>query len=556
MLLKNYSENKIKILFVVLSFSFVFTTSWGQVNTPSTLYSLNVRIDPDLNRIECKAEIRNPRDTCFSLTNSMKIKSVVADGKGVQFKKVPRGNSFDVTTNVHSPGTIVFEYSGQIFPDSLPQAVGTLNMIKPGLVELSDYIDWYPKMKNQSPFNYQLILSIPASYVTVLNGILREHKTRKKIIQERWESRQAVYGITLFTAPEMKKAILTKNGNTIEIYYTKLPVSYIDSMKNNLMKSMELLTELYGSPGSERLVQLVYSPRSSGAYARAPMILVSEKYALEQRNRKFGPERDFQLNSHEMAHYWSRANSGTTDDWINEGLAEYSAFMMSEKIIGKDFSGLLISEYQDIVNSSMTETSIVETPGDSRDREVNRYYKPTLLLYGLSQKYGEQRMAGFIKDLYARFVASGEATTSIFLEEVGNSFGKEAKDSFSEAVYRKSSVDSAGLPEISFATSDTIFLGKWTGPLTQFGTTTSFVLNLKQKDGNLIPSVDSPDQNVMDIPVSDLIISDDSISFKIGVASASFKGQLNNINLIIKGIFNQRGADYPLILSKMRTDER
>jgi len=552
MLFVYYPENKLKNLFTVLILNFVFTSSWGQSGIPSTFYWLNVSIDPHLNKIECKAEIQNPGDTCFLLTNSLKVNRVMLDGKAVQYNKLTVGNSYEIAINPHSLGTIFIEYSGQFISDSLPKAISALNMIKPSLVELSDYIDWYPRMKNHSSFNYELKLNVPSGNVTVVNGILTDVLPGVDYIQERWESRQPVYGITLVSAPGLKKSTLTKNGNTVDIYFSRLPVSYIDSMKNNLMKSLELLTELYGSPGAERIVQVIYSPRSAGAYARAPMILVSETYAQEQRYRKYGPERDFQLNSHEMAHYWSRANTGTTDDWINEGLAEYSALLMSEKIIGDEFSGLLVSEYLDIVNSSRTELSIVETPGDSRDREVNRYYKPTLLLYDLSQKYGDEKMAGFIKDLYARFVVSREATTAIFLEEIGNSFGKEARDSFSDALFRKGWIHQEEQPEIIYVTSDTTLLGKWEGPLTQFGTTTSFVLNLHQKDGKLIATVDSPDQNVTDIPVSDLKISDENISFRIGVASASFRGQFDYTNQVINGVFTQRGADYTLILSKKK----
>jgi hypothetical protein len=159
-------------------------------------------------------------------------------------------------------------------------------------------------------------------------------------------------------------------------------------------------------------------------------------------------------------------------------------------------------------------------------------------------------MAGFIKDLYTRFVVSREATTTIFLEEIGKSFGKEERDSFSDALYRKGWIHPEAPLQITYNASDTTLLGKWEGPLTQFGTTTTFVLNLRQKDGNLIPSVDSPDQNVTDIPVSDLKISHGSISFNIGIAAASFRGQVDYLNQIIKGVFTQRGADYPLILEK------
>jgi hypothetical protein len=212
MLIKNYSENKLTILLTVLILNFVFTTSWGQLNIPSTLYRLNVWIDPHLNRIECKAEIQNPGDTCFLLTNSLKIKSIILNGKALQYKKIPLGNSYEIAINTPSRGTIFFEYSGHFFSDSLPGSVSALSMIKPALVELSDYIDWYPRMKNHSSFKYELNLIIPTDNVTVVNGILTDQVAGVDYNQERWESRKPVYGITLVSAPGLKKQISQKMG--------------------------------------------------------------------------------------------------------------------------------------------------------------------------------------------------------------------------------------------------------------------------------------------------------------------------------------------------------
>jgi aminopeptidase N len=142
--------------------------------------------------------------------------------------------------------------------------------------------------------------------------------------------------------------------------------------------------------------------------------------------------------THEMAHYWwNMANMGTPEDWLNEGMAEYSAFIISEEIIGKDFTNQLLSEYNKRASESKTETPIVETDNNSPDREVNRYDKPTIIFNELRQKYGKEKINNFLKSLYARFASTKIVNTPSFLDEMEKQIGKEAMEYFSNALYAK-----------------------------------------------------------------------------------------------------------------------
>jgi hypothetical protein len=547
-------KNSLRFLLTAILFQAFCGYLYGQEKGQLPFYHLKVRIDPALSMIEGKTEIRNPKDSCFFLSKNLKIQHITADGKQISYHQKTMGSSdnyFEFIIEAKNLSVLEIDYSGRIIPDSFPKTISMLNMIKTGLVELSDHIEWYPGMKNNTPFNYKLDIDLPTNYVTLANGLLKKQQLKYKRNLTEWESAWPVSGITLFAAPDLRKADIIKDGITIEIYYNKLPVTYIDSMKNNLLKSTELLTALFGTPGTDRLIRIVYSPRFANAYNRAPLILVSEYYALEQRSQKFGPARDFRLNTHEIAHYWSLADSNTPDEWINEGLAEFSALLISEQIIGKNFSDLLLNEYREIVSNSQTESAIVDTGVVLRDRDVNLYYKPTLLLDEVRQKFGDDKMRCFLKNLYARFSELNTANTSIFLEELEKNFSKETRDSFTEALNRKKWNTSQSLTDNSYITSDTTFKGIWTGPLTQYGSTFKFVLNISFKDRKLIPTLDSPDQNITDIPVNEFKIAGDSLFFKVGVASARYDGCINRDSLTINGEWKQRGVTYPLNLSKV-----
>lgn len=523
--------------------------SYGQ----SSGYKLYARINPDLATLYCKCEIQNPGDSSFFLTKDLKITNILADNKKVLFhQKSSTGsdNSYIISFKGELPDKLVVEYSGKIVPESYPGWISSMNMIRPGLVELSDHIKWFPVMKSTKPFLYKLEVSLPSDYKAVTNLSLTKKSIQRGQILSSWDSSEPSYGITLVASPDLKMRSTDSDGIKVEIYFTKLPVTYIDSMKNDLLKTMEIFTGIFGTPGNSKLVRVIYSPRPAGGYARAPLIMVSENFALEQRGQMFGRARDFRLNAHEIAHYWSRANTNSPDDWINEGLAEYSALLISDELIGKDFSRVLLDEYKEIVKSSKPGCSIAETPGDSPDRELNHYYRPALLLNDLHEKSGDLKMKMFLKELYILFNETKHATTPVFLEAVEKVFGKDTRVSFAESLYRKDQLDQENTSGHIYTFNDSVFIGKWSGPLTQFGATVRFVLNMNIEKGFLVPTCDSPDQNVFGIPVSDLIMKDDSISFKVGGAVVKYRGYLNRANKIINGEFKQRGGIYPLNLTK------
>ncbi|MEJ2052271.1 MAG: hypothetical protein P8X42_00005, partial [Calditrichaceae bacterium] len=138
----------------------------------------------------------------------------------------------------------------------------------------------------------------------------------------------------------------------------------------------------------------------------------------------------------EIAHYWwSIADVNTPDDWINEGLAEYSAFIVSKTMIGEEFTNQLLKEYKQRVESTETETAIALTENNSPDREVNRYDKAVLMFNEAAQKFGKENLHLFLKTLYERFAGTGNLTTALFLQYARSRMGTEAENFFETALY-------------------------------------------------------------------------------------------------------------------------
>ncbi len=522
------------------------------VSGNETRIEMALQFEPDLSELTGNVKIVNPSDSIFSLAKGLKVISIKSNGVDIPFtENMQNSNSLSSEYRINSiPNILVINFSGRINQENFPKTTSNINMITSGLIELSDYIDWYPKIKKGSPAIYRLTVDLPGNFESITNcNKVKETKKGNRILTE-WVSDSKISNITLLASPGLKKSVLTDSGNTIEIFYNQLPVSYIDSMKRDLMKTWNFYKSLYVTEGAEKSIRIIYSPRSAGGYARAPLIIVSEKYALEQLSSDTGYARDFRLNAHEIAHYWSKAHTATVDDWINEGLAEFSALLASELFIGKDFSDLLIEEYNGIVNNTQTDVSVIETKNESWEREINRYYKPTLLLNDLRIKYGNEMQKNFFHTLYKKIEEEKTATTQVFLDALKSIYGNEEKESFLERLSDKNwakEVKKSGTVNL-----DTAIIGTWEGKLTQFGTTTEFIMNIKLSDGEVIATLDSPDQNAFDIPVSEFQFVNDTIFYRLGIASATFTGVVDKENNIINGIWSQRNTEYPLNLSKQK----
>jgi predicted RecB family nuclease len=138
-----------------------------------------------------------------------------------------------------------------------------------------------------------------------------------------------------------------------------------------------------------------------------------------------------------MAHFWwTISNPSTPNDWINEGLAEFSAFRLTEDRFGRPFADARLAEYRQNASRSKTTASIAETASDSPDREINRYDKATLMLLEAQRRFGSEPLDRLLKELHTRYAGTLQATTADFLAEAGKQMGPGAETYFRTELYR------------------------------------------------------------------------------------------------------------------------
>jgi hypothetical protein len=410
-------------------------------------YSLNVRLDPSSSRIDAKARIRHAPGMCFYLNGDLTIRSITANGRSLPFHRLPE------EVLPYSVGTAVLieeEFQGDIhleYGGTLTQVINGVNMVQADLVELALYAAWYPAFAGGPLFEYELQVGIPQNYLSTGNGVVDRQVGNGDRHLRRWRSPGPCSDIVLIASPYLRSANREHLGTRIEAFFRKIPEEYIAAKGDSLVKAVRRLSELYGPPQITGLLRYVYSPRDGWGYSRMPLIVVPEDYALSILDQAFGQARDLHGACHELAHFWWMiADTSTPDDWINEGLAEYSAFRLSEEFHGEAFADILVQEYREHAGASQTGTPIVATTGSSDDRYVNRYEKTALIYIEARRRYGQESLDHLFRALYTMFAGTRGATTDRFLEEAERQLGSEARDFLHRALHQGEWIDPGQLP--------------------------------------------------------------------------------------------------------------
>ncbi|MBR1621771.1 MAG: alpha/beta hydrolase, partial [Prevotella sp.] len=91
-------------------------------------------------------------------------------------------------------------------------------------------------------------------------------------------------------------------------------------------------------------------------------------------------------------------------------------------------------------------------------------------------------------------------------------------------------------------------LGSWTGKLDLGQMSLTVVLNFEQANGDVVCTLDSPDQGAKGIAASKEFLSNDSVSIRIESIGATYRASVSGSNL--EGVFTQQGYSFPLNMTK------
>jgi hypothetical protein len=259
------------------------------------------------------------------------------------------------------------------------------------------------------------------------------------------------------------------------------PARRLQTLAAAIAGAMDYFTSLFGPPPLHRL-EVTPVPGGFGQgfpgliYLSTLSYLPSHEIALSGSDRQRRLFFEELLQPHEAAHQWWGNlvyTAGYHDEWITEGLANYSALMYVDKQHGgRKVSEAILAAYRDqllagdiestgpIVQGRRLESS--QTPAAWR---VITYGKGTWIIHMLRARMGD---AGFLKMLagISKEFERKEISTEQFQQHCAKFLPPGAADSKLRAFFDQW-VYGTGIPQLKLTSS--IRPGRVTGTITQSG---------------------------------------------------------------------------------------
>ncbi|WMJ22472.1 hypothetical protein RBG61_10805 [Paludicola sp. MB14-C6] len=367
-------------------------------------YFLEVYFEPIRHYIHVKGMIHNSVSNKFYLNENFTILNATSKCEKIAFHmnkeqphpafdKVSRPIIFDTENN-----EIEFEYEGTV-----PEIIADINQIDENIIELSSYSGWYPKPANfEVDFDFELNIKLPKGYEVVSNG--------KIVDYEHIISVQKETDIALFASNEVERYEYDESNVKCTFLCPSEMIEQLEQRAKDIIQANKIFVETFGNldmkSGVTEIVS-VFRPRGGWGYKRGNVTFLSAELGKKEKQYKY--------DYHELAHGWWKIANVTTDDWINEGGAEFSAYVAAKHIYGAPYAQKYISNCIEEITKSNDNVSIVDTDYQSQQRYLNHYIKPTIMHINAQKIFGDKRVFDLLKKVFTKYQNTQNATTYDFL---------------------------------------------------------------------------------------------------------------------------------------------
>jgi hypothetical protein len=301
--------------------------------------------------------------------------------------------------------------------------INDVNTIAPDLVELAIYSAWFPTSVRMEPFTFDLSLELPKGWGVITNGRCRD--LRSSGTMSSWISRNPGSDIVILASPALGIRSMERSGAEFQIAASRELLPDTQPILDEMAAGLETASSWFGKTSGQGLLCQAFSPRKGWGYSRIPLLMSTQSYleSLLKVPQKI-PENMYGVY-HEMAHFWWMvAATDSPEDWINEALAEFTAWRLLQERAGPEMAPRYEANYRKNALDPRASVPIISTMEEPA-RYINRYEKGALLFIALERQYGWVRL----QNLFRRILQEGQGgkmTTSKFLELTKVELGSEA----------------------------------------------------------------------------------------------------------------------------------
>lgn len=242
--------------------------------------------------------------------------------------------AIDLTPSVEGADRIVkFSYSGVLFSTDPPYGINTLDGRK---VELTVDSFWFPfDTRFETDLTATVNIRIQGDWSAI--GVGSVNRTSQGY---HFQQRTPAIDIALSL---LKDSLKIMSDNYVIHDARPDPGAKLTELAAALDGCTSYLNRLSGAAGPLPPASVIVTSRPEGGYSRGTLIALTD---IENEDE----EALRQFICHELAHYWSKANAGGPENWINEGIADYLANMAIRKAMGAAVFEARMARYADQVN--------------------------------------------------------------------------------------------------------------------------------------------------------------------------------------------------------------
>lgn len=313
---------------------------------------------------------------------------------------------------------VKFAYDGPLFDSARPLLINTID---PHKIELTVDSFWFPfDARFDTDLTAQLFVRAPGDWMPV--GVDQVDVRKEGYVFK--QTRPALdIAFSLLANPN----VVQKPGYTVYDARTEIGAK-LPELGDALRFCTAYLNDLAGAAGPLPEASVVVTDRADGAYSRGTLIALTD---IENEDS----EALHQFICHELAHYWSHANAGGPENWINEGVADYLANMGVREALGEAVFLARMARYRD----GLADFGIQGRPDpiwtvavtDRPDYWV-MYRAAPVALQDLENRMGR----AVFRTLMQTMMAEKTATTSGLLDLVERLDGTETRDWFEARLAR------------------------------------------------------------------------------------------------------------------------
>lgn len=261
------------------------------------------------------------------------------------------------------------------------------------------------EVRNQDRVHVEVIVGTAADQMAVVTGVLRRSWTDNGRRYFHYGNDVPVpFGTSVFSA---KYAVREDRWKDVVLQILHHPAHRynVDRMMEGMKASLDYYTKVFG-PYQFRLLRVVeVPPYSINGRAMVTTIAFSEQNFVT-RNRDGQVDHTFFGTAHEVAHSWwggqVRGAHARGGDFLSETLSNYSAMMVTEKILGPEQARRVYDFQMDRYLSKRAEFASDVPLLEVEDHPHIAYGKGAVAMYTLREHIGDEPLNAALRHFVAK----------------------------------------------------------------------------------------------------------------------------------------------------------